>query len=735
MRGHTVDPGVVAAKEAVARGRRRTRQFFAGLTMARVLALGATLVLMASFLLVLRDIVDAVGDPSSMWPVVAVPLLAATALSRVLRVRVAVGLASLLLVGGLGLYLSSLPHDPQLLEIVESNVELLTGQSILRIEQADVWALVVSPTPVFVTWYLALRRWYGAAALVSGSLLFYLVLTGDAGTTVTVLGVVGGAATVGFGDLDRWHGSWGTTEYVAAVLAVMVVVPLLVTIVPGGAATPVTFLGGGGSSTIEGNVVDSDTQLEVLGSIEQSPQVRFTVEADRARYWRTGSFDRYTGDSWIRSEGKTQYSGGRLATPTGRSVALHQEVTVESELQVLPAAWRPMEVGDRVADRTVVTEASGLQLDGSLQPGEQYTVRSAVPSASTDDLAAADTQYPAHIERRYTQLPGQTPDRVAARTDRLTQDASNPYEQAAVIEQYLESNREYSLDVERPDGDIADAFLFEMESGYCTYYATTMVTMLRTQGVPARLAVGYTPGQQVAEDRHVVRGLNSHAWVEVYFPDVGWVQFDPTPSGPRQQTEQRALDQARENNVTNVDTPETEDNDFTPEEETNEDTEVTTRNNLSSDELQTFPELTTDTEPDGFQMPELPPRDQMALGAVVLVGAVAGIRRSGLFARLKRSIRVRIQRRSGPRRDIEQAHKRLLVLLQREARPRRTGEPMREYLDAIDASQDARRVAEIRERARYADDVSPERADEAVELVDRIKQRRAFNVRPKNQSR
>ncbi len=65
-----------------------------------------------------------------------------------------------------------------------------------------------------------------------------------------------------------------------------------------------------------------------------------------------------------------------------------------------------------------------------------------------------------------------------------------------------------------------------MDEGYCVYFATTMVTMLRTQGIPARMTVGYTSGQRIDENQWVVRGLNSHAWVEVYFPDQGWVQFD-----------------------------------------------------------------------------------------------------------------------------------------------------------------------------------------------------------------
>ncbi|WP_148417044.1 transglutaminase-like domain-containing protein, partial [Haloferax sp. KTX1] len=85
---------------------------------------------------------------------------------------------------------------------------------------------------------------------------------------------------------------------------------------------------------------------------------------------------------------------------------------------------------------------------------------------------------------------------------------------------------------------------FEMDEGYCVYFATTMVTMLRTQGIPARMTVGYTSGQRIDENQWVVRGLNSHAWVEVYFPDQGWVQFDPTPSGPREAVRQQRIEEA-----------------------------------------------------------------------------------------------------------------------------------------------------------------------------------------------
>ena len=89
---------------------------------------------------------------------------------------------------------------------------------------------------------------------------------------------------------------------------------------------------------------------------------------------------------------------------------------------------------------------------------------------------------------------------------------------------------------------MADTFIFEMEEGYCEYFATAMTTMLRTQGIPARYTVGYTTGQEIDDNTYEVRGMNAHAWVEVYFPEVGWVRFDPTPGGERLEAQQDALE-------------------------------------------------------------------------------------------------------------------------------------------------------------------------------------------------
>ena len=730
-------------------------------SLVRAGALAAATGLMLSFLLVLYDVVDTVGEPALFYLIVLVLLVAATGLAGSLEERTAVGIGAALLAVGLVYHTVTLELVPGVLAVVGSNVELLTGRSILAIRQADIWVFAVTPAPVFVTWYLALRREYVWAAAVGGAALGYLILTGDAGTMVALLGVVSVAALVGFGDLDNREWAGGTPDYVAAVLALMVVTPLVITIVPGGAASPVSFVEGG-STTMEENVVSADSDLEVVGSVSQSAAVRFTVEADEAHYWRTGSFDRYTGDGWIRSGGESAY-GGDLEEPPGETEFLLQRVDVETELQALPAAWRPVEVSTSVADRTQVTGLGDLQLDGSVGAGESYQVVSAVVDPTAQELDDAGTDYPDAIVERYTQLPSSTPDRVGEQTAELVSAADTPYEAARLIEQWLRTNKEYSLDVDRPEGNIADSFLFEMEAGYCTYYATTMVTMLRSQGIPARMAVGYNAGEPVGDDRYAVRGLNSHAWVEVYFRDVGWVSFDPTPPDPRQQVEQAAIQNARASGSDTVDTEETEPEESGPGEievptEERNGTEGPTSNPEAANNpaLQQVPGAEGGRDGDvseidpafedvalggrpgngssnatdidegagGSDGPPLPPHEQLALGAVALIGAVAGLRQSQVVRRVSQSARIRFQRRRDPETDLERAHERLLLLLERRHRPRRDGETVRQYLDAIDAGPRARRVAELRERARYAGDVSKTAAEEAVSLVESIREDR-----------
>ena len=151
-----------------------------------------------------------------------------------------------------------------------------------------------------------------------------------------------------------------------------------------------------------------------------------------------------------------------------------------------------------------------------------------------EELRAASTEYPEAILERYLQLPRSLPERVRELAGKITNDKKTAFEKAKAIESYL---RRYPYDLEVPappqDQDVADYFLFDLQKGYCDYYATAMVVLARASGLPARFVSGYAPGSyDAANAEYVVRELNAHSWAEVYFPEIGWIEFEPTAAQP-----------------------------------------------------------------------------------------------------------------------------------------------------------------------------------------------------------
>ena len=166
-----------------------------------------------------------------------------------------------------------------------------------------------------------------------------------------------------------------------------------------------------------------------------------------------------------------------------------------------------------------------------------YTMVSFVSVATDDDLREAGTDYHGFIRDHYLALPPDLPQRVRDLAVRITEGADTPLDKALRVQDFLRGDRFiYSQDIDAPpaDADGVDHFLFETRTGYSDYYASAMAVMLRAVGVPARLAAGYGPGTYYPDTgMHVVRDLDSHGWVQVYFPGYGWIDFEPTPSWPK----------------------------------------------------------------------------------------------------------------------------------------------------------------------------------------------------------
>lgn len=711
----------------------------------RFAALASVAMVTASFLSVLYHVVDVVGGVSVFGPLV-VASLALAVFFRALPERLAAALATVLLAGGLAVYVVVMPDVYAAAlsgeRVLSDTIALLTGFSVLRMAEAGAWALAVTPGPVFLTWYFALRENYAASAAVGGLTLGFFVLTGDSGAVGTMVGVLGAFGALGFGTLDVHHGRRRQVEVVAAVLAVAVLASATVSAVPstGNPLVPES------ATAPEGSLAVAGDRVGVGGSITLSPKVQFVVESEQSEYWRAGVYDRFTGQGWVRATGPDE--GGVLDAPPGRTERVTQEVTARQPLGVMPAAATPIRVSG--ADHTV-SAFGNPRPDGALDNGDSYTVESAVLNATTAELRRAGTDYPSDVRDRYLQVPESTSDAVRSLTANITAGAETPYATARAVESWLEANKEYSLSVPTPDGNLVNQFILEQQAGYCVYYASSMAVMLRTQGVPARYVVGYTPGQRVSEDTWVVRGVDSHAWVEVYFPDTGWVRFDPTPGNPRESVESETVAEARDDGVEGVDTDGSEDGTYTTTATTTTRTANTTTTNGST---QVGPGLDPTrgirtvadpggvnvTDPAGAQggsggdgnggvLPDVPP-GTAAVWTILVGGLLAAAHRSGAAARAYRFVWVRTSPRGSPEERVVGAFERTLYLVERTNRPRKRGETVTEYLDAVHADRRARELATLRERATYGGSVTAADADRATALAAALVSETGRETRP-----
>ena len=263
-----------------------------------------------------------------------------------------------------------------------------------------------------------------------------------------------------------------------------------------------------------------------------------------ARYWGSYSYDQYTGTGWQASPTvEIEYSPGQEIIPiqnenfdivtqkirlsnaiSGTLYSAGSPVTVDQDVLV---SWRTLIDEPQNGDRHTyqVDDLFAATIDNL-----QYQVRSQVSNATDDDLRLANGDTPEWIELRYLALPDTVPDRVLQLAQEIVANQPTKYDQAKAIEIFLRSYP-YTLDLPAPpaDRDVADYFLFDLQTGYCDYYATSMVVLSRIVGMPARAVVGYVGGEYDEEnDRYLVSEADAHTWVEIYFGGYGWIPFEPT---------------------------------------------------------------------------------------------------------------------------------------------------------------------------------------------------------------
>jgi transglutaminase-like putative cysteine protease len=310
-----------------------------------------------------------------------------------------------------------------------------------------------------------------------------------------------------------------------------------------GAVLPREHLLGGGPDlerTLVMQVVTDDPPPVSDGFPDEEARPRQTF------YWRGTVYSAYMGIGWRQgqTEAVPQPPYAPLGPPerSGRR-PLRQEFTLlVFHGQTLYAAGDPHSVDRAVTARRRRESGDLVALEGQ---ADNYHVLSLVPQVTAQELAEAPATVPSQVEEVYLVLPGGLPQRVVDLAREVTAEAELPYARALALEAYLRSFP-YDLEVAKPpEGrDVVDYFLFDLQRGYCDYFASAMVVMARSVGIPARLAVGYAMGRyDPQQGAYVVTEKDAHAWPELYFSDYGWIPFEPTSGlGPLERAEEAEED-------------------------------------------------------------------------------------------------------------------------------------------------------------------------------------------------
>jgi transglutaminase-like putative cysteine protease len=324
----------------------------------------------------------------------------------------------------------------------------------------------------------------------------------------------------------------------AAIVVALVVAPL----VPGSSSDPLLDVAGTGRDGSGGHsykpqlapFVDIGRKLDDVENREL-----FTVQSDRPDYWRIAALDTYTGDNggaWtLSAEGDDSVQVGLPSTAPRDSLIQRFAIGPLGE-RWLPAAFEPKAIN---LPNTLVVKSSGtIVADADDISGLRYEVASELPPLSPAEVTDAEKQATAAAPppelRRFLALPPSSPDleEIAQTAHTVTRNATTPYEQAEALRNYFRSD-EFTYDTTVTNHDDASAILTFLRDkrGFCVQFASAYAVMARQLGIPARVAVGFTPGTKVGDTTYRVSSHDAHAWPEIYLNGLGWTHlFDPTPS-------------------------------------------------------------------------------------------------------------------------------------------------------------------------------------------------------------
>lgn len=322
-------------------------------------------------------------------------------------------------------------------------------------------------------------------------------------------------------------------------LGIALVVPAALPSLSGGLLGGTGSTGGGGGGTID--AVNPLVSLQNnLNQPEDREVLRYSTNAEETSglYLRLTSLDDFDGASWKLAERPLGDVPERLPQPAGLSgnVSTTEITTSISASGTYEQTWLPLPYPATQVeiDGRWRYEPLGRTLVGDKDQstkGVQYSVSSLVVNPTRQQLANAPAA-PESLARDYTKLPTTLPPDVKSTALRVTKDAANNYERAVKLQDWfaVEGGFRYDTEVSSGTGPTAISQFLRDKEGFCVHFSFAMAAMARTLEIPARVAVGFTPGVPQGSRTMSVGIRDAHAWPELYFEGVGWTRFEPTPT-------------------------------------------------------------------------------------------------------------------------------------------------------------------------------------------------------------
>ena len=313
------------------------------------------------------------------------------------------------------------------------------------------------------------------------------------------------------------------------------------------AVAPIVLPGFGSRGVIDFSTSDDDrVRVDPLVSVQESLQRDeilpvFDVQTDVGRYWRMVALPNFDGRIWSPDPEPTTLAIEPGATLAPSDTVLSPDETTEvtfTTASELALPWLPLPYPPRTTDAPLEgmrwdPEGGSVVLESGVEPGVSYTAVADEVQPTPDQLREEPIVATAETVR-YTLTPDLPPEIGATARD-WTRGQTTDYDAIiAIQDRFTDPKWGFTYDATVPGSTSDEAmveFLTQTKAGFCQQFSSTMAVMLRTLGIPARLAVGFTPGEPAGSgDRLTVTTENAHAWVEVLFPSYGWVPFEPTPN-------------------------------------------------------------------------------------------------------------------------------------------------------------------------------------------------------------